>query len=251
MTAQGPLLRALAERIRGLRTRHGLSLQELADRSNLSRRFLVEIEGGRANPSIARLACLADALRVPLGELCDLPTGPRYPQRIALLGLRGAGKSTLGPRLAERLEIPFHELDRLLEASAGMSTAEIFELEGAAGYLEREARALEEWLARHGSGVLALPGGFVEHEQAYRRLRDTCTTVWLQATPEEHWDRVLAQGDTRPMDGDHRAMPRLRGLLERREKAYTLATVHLSTSGRDPDACVEALRDTLARAEDA
>ena len=240
------MLRALAERIRELRGAHGLSLQELADRSGLSRRFLVEIEGGRANPSILKLGRLAEALRVPLGELCDLPTGPRYPQRIALLGLRGAGKSTLGPKLAARLEIPFHELDRLIETSAGMSTGEIFELEGAAGYLDREARALEDWLARHGTGVLALLGGFVEHETAYRRLRETCTTVWLQAAPEEHWDRVLAQGDTRPMDGDQQAMTRLRELLRRRLPAYAQASLHLTTSGRSADACAEDLLSTLA-----
>ena len=245
MPSRPPLLRALGERVRALRTERSFSLQELAERADLSRRFLVEIEAGRANPSLLRLARLAEAFRIPLCELCTLAPAAHRSRRLALLGLRGAGKSTLGPQLATALEVPFHELTREIETAAGMSTAEIFELEGQLGYLSREAEALEGWLRRNGSGVLALPGGFVRHTEAYERLRKTCRTVWLQATPTEHWDRVVAQGDTRPMRGIDQAMTHLRGLLEQREPLYAKAEITLSTSNATVEQCLAALLEQL------
>ncbi|HEX9792466.1 MAG TPA: shikimate kinase [Planctomycetota bacterium] len=239
------LLKSLAARVREGRARLGLSLEETAARSGLSRRFLVEIEAARTNPSIGKLAALSSALAMPLGELCDLPiqTAPRL--RIALLGLRGAGKSTLGRRLAARLEVPFAELDQRIEERAGMTKSEIFELHGTAGYRRIEEEALEDWLRHHGAGVLAVPGGLVTSPRAYERLLATCRTVWLQAAAREHWDRVVAQGDMRPMRGDPAAMQRLEELLAERASWYARAGIHFQTSGHGVEASTELLAKRL------
>lgn len=229
LSPMNPLLQALGRRVRALRAERNLSLQALAESAGMSRRFLVEIEAGRANPSLERLARLARALRLPLRELCDLPL-PRPDRRIALIGLRGAGKSTLGRLLAERLEIPFAELDDWIEQHAGASRAQIFEFEGAEGFRHREAEALEAWLARHGAGVLAVAGGLVENRGAFDRLLDACTVVWLRAAPQEHWDRVRLQGDLRPMQGQDDARARLELLLRQREPLYARAHHVVDTS---------------------
>lgn len=234
-------LSALARQVRAARARAELTLEETAQRAGLSRRFLVEIEAARTNPSIGKLAALAAALQVPLRELCDLPPSPAPAARVALLGLRGAGKSTIGRLLATRLEVPFTELDRLIEERAGLGVAEIFELHGGESYRRLEREALEHWLAHHGAGVLAVPGGIVGNAETYERLCRTCRTVWLEARPEEHMARVAAQGDLRPMGDDPNAMERLRRLLQAREPLYRRADLHLRTSGRSPEACAELL----------
>ena len=239
------LLESLAAKVRAARLREGLSLQEAATRAGLSRRFLVEIEAGRTNPSIGKLAALAEAFHLPLRELCDLPTRGAPVKRIALLGLRGAGKSTLGRRLAERLEVPFTELDEVITSIAGLSVAEIFELHGAGGYRRLEAEALEKWLSQHGEGVLATPGGIVSEPRTFDRLLGSCRTVWLQATPQEHWDRVVAQGDLRPMQGHPEAMDRLRALLEERSPSYARAEIHLDTGSGTPEDLVQHLVERL------
>lgn len=243
------LLRAFGQRIRHERRELGLSLQQLAEKAHLSRRFLVEIEGGRGNPSLEKIAALALALQKPLRALCDLPIHPIPSRRVALLGIRGAGKSTVGPLLARHLEVPFQELDQAIEDSAGMTTREIFELEGRGGFLRREAEALEQWLGRHGTGVLALPGSIVSHPEAYDRLLSTCTTIWLQATPDTHWNRVVAQGDTRPMAGNDQAMKHLIDLVEQRREAYERADFVLETSELTPDSCVEQILSFLEEQE--
>lgn len=239
------LLAALAARLREARARAGLTLDQTARRAGLSRRFLVEIEAARTNPSIGKLAALASALGISLAQLCDLPLAATPPLRIALVGLRGAGKSSIGRALAQRLELPFTELDQLIEERAGLGVGEIFELHGDEGYRRLEREALESWLAHHGSGVLAVPGGLVADDASYARLCQTCRTVWLQARPEEHMARVLAQGDLRPMQDDPDAMARLNRLLRARTPAYERADVHLQTSGRTPEECVEELRARL------
>ena len=213
----------------------------------MSRRFLVEIEAGRANPSIEKLAWLAQALRVPLRELCDLPT-PRPEGRIALIGLRGAGKSTIGRQLAEQLEVPFEELDAWIEQHAGASRAQIFEFEGAEGFRHREAEALEAWLTRHASGVLAVAGGVVENPAAYDRLLEACQVVWLRAEPQQHWDRVRAQGDLRPMQGSADARARLEALWRQREPLYARAQQVLDTSRHSAEDCARKLFTTLGAA---
>lgn len=243
------LLAALGRRIRARREARGLSLQELAERAGWSRRFLVDAEAGRANPSVGKLAVLAEALGVSLGELCDLPPAGRRPRRFALIGLRGAGKSTLGRRLATELEVPFSELDDWIERRAGMRVDAIFEMEGSEGYRRHEAGALEDWLSHHGTGVLAVPGGIV-HSPSYERLLRACRTIWLQASPEDHLQRVLQQGDTRPMQGAGDAMERLRAILRTREPAYARADHALRTSGRSVESCLRALL-TLAADDEA
>ncbi len=243
------LLEALAHKVRQTRHARGLSLQETSVKAGFSRRFLVEIEAARANPSIGKLAALADALCMPLRELCDLPGRGVPAYRIALIGLRGAGKSTVGYELANALEIPFSELDDVIQERAGLTVAEIFELHGSEGYRRLETESLEEWLARHGSGVLAVPGGVVTSPYTYERLLGSCRTVWLQATPEEHMNRVLEQGDLRPVNSHPEAMERLMALLDERTPQYQRAELKVTTSGKTVDQVVEELRALIEAPE--
>ena len=141
----------------------------------------------------------------------------------------------------------FVELDALIQEDAGILVAEIFELEGPKGYRRREAHSLEQWLQSSPEGVLAVPGGIVHSPSTWERLIRECHTVWLKARPEEHWDRVAAQGDTRPTAGDPGAMERLRALLKERTPAYRRAEFHLDTRGRKVESCLEELEKTLKR----
>ena len=247
------LLEALAHKVRQTRHARGLSLQETSVKAGFSRRFLVEIEAARANPSIGKLSALADALCMPLRELCDLPGRGVPTRRIALIGLRGAGKSTVGFELANALEVPFSELDDVIQERAGLTVSEIFELHGSEGYRRLETESLEEWLARHGSGVLAVPGGVVTSPYTYERLLGSCRTVWLQALPEEHMDRVVEQGDMRPMSSHPKAMERLVALLEERTPQYQRAEIKVVTTDKTVAAIVQELlvqieeQDVLAR----
>jgi XRE family aerobic/anaerobic benzoate catabolism transcriptional regulator len=220
-----------------------LSLQALADEAGLSRRFLVEIEAGRANPSLEKLASLAHSLQLPLGQLCDLQVAEIPTDRIALLGIRGAGKSTLGPLLAKRLEVPFQELDHLVEDASGMTTREIFETEGRDGFLRREGQALEDWLHQNDHGVLALPGGIVSHTDAFARLLATCTTIWLHAESITHWNRVTTQDGKRPPEGQQQAIAHMEHLLEQRRPAYERAEFSLDTTSLSPE---QGILDILA-----
>ena len=167
---------------------------------------------------------------------------------VGISGVAGAGKSTLGKLLAKKFEMEFVELDTLIQEDAGISVAEIFELEGPEGYRRREAHSLEQWLqSSPEEGVLAVPGGIVHSPSTWERLLGECHTVWLRARPEEHWDRVAAQGDTRPMAGDPGAMDRLRALLNERTPAYRRAEFHLDTRGRKVESCLKELEKTLKR----
>ena len=235
------LLAELGRRIRELRELSGLSLSDLARRSHLSRRYLTETEAGRANLSILKLAAIAGVLQVRLSWLCDLALPAPLHRRYALVGLRGAGKSTIGRQLALELEVPFVELDRLIEERSGLHLDEIFSLHGQSYYRKLEREALESWLERAGAAVLATGGSIVTHAETYERLLNTCHTVWLKAEPEDHWNRVINQGDLRPMRRHPRAMEELREILAERDDLYRRAHLMIDTSGVDIPRVVDAV----------
>lgn len=233
MQREQALLTELGRHLRSAREAAGLTLSGLARKADVARRTLTEAEAGRANLTILKLARLSHALRVPLARLCDLSVGAVQAERVALVGLRGAGKSSVGRALALELEVPFVELDERVERLAGMTLAELFDLRGASTYRRLEREALEAVLAEGGRQVIAAGGSIVQDEDTFARLREACRTVWLRATPEEHLTRVVAQGDPRPMAGRPRAMDELREILADREPSYARCDATVETSGRD------------------
>ena len=233
-------LEELGTRLRASREAVGLSLTEAARAAGISRRHWTETEAGRANPSILVLARQASAVGVALGALVEVPWALRGSERIALVGLRGAGKSTVGRGLALKLEVPFVELDGRIEELAGLSLAEMFDLQGPETFHAFEAEALERVLAEGERVVIATGGSIVARSETFRRLRETCRTIWLRARPEEHFGRVVAQGDRRPMASNPRAMEELRDILARREPLYARCDATVDTSGRTPDEVVTA-----------
>lgn len=274
-TGDADYLAALGERVRRVRLRRGMTRGMLSEHSEVSERYLAQLEGGRGNVSIRLLRRIARAMDVPLADLVQ--EGPEPPvelrligeqlrrlrpgelkavqelvsqrftrkharrRRVALVGLRGAGKSTLGARLAERLALPFVKLVPEIEREAGMDVREILALSGQQGYRRLEERVLARVVEDHGEMVLEVGGGLVTEPATFNFLLGTCYTVWVRATPEEHMRRVLAQGDHRPMAGSAEAMEDLRRILGEREPFYREADAVLDTSGRSVAACVEAL----------
>lgn len=244
------LLRDLGRRARALRGARGLTLRELAARSSLSPRFLVQIESGEGNVSVLKLAALARALgTTPAALLSEAPPAAApvaTPPVIALLGLRGAGKTTVGRRLARRLRVPFVELDRRVEQAAGLTLAEIFALHGEDYYRRLEREALQEVLDQDRPVVLATGGGIVNSPETYALLRRRAVTVWLRANPEDHWNRVVQQGDRRPMADNPEAMGELRRLLAAREALYAGADHTVDTSRLTADGVARAVERQLA-----
>ena len=261
------LLPRLADRVREARARRGMTRKILARDSGVSERYLAQLESGQGNASVLVLSQIARALNLPVADLLRdesdrsveltliqqllkrLPAaklakvraqlvrdyGSAYgarENRIALIGLRGAGKSTLGAALAKHLGVPFVELDHEVEAEAGTSLHEIFLLHGQAGYRRYERRALERTLEKNDRCVIATGGSIVSEPGTYDLLLSACLTVWLRAAPEEHMARVAAQGDYRPMAGNREAMDDLRRILAGRETLYAQADVTIDTAGQ-------------------
>lgn len=239
------ILELVGQRVRQARVRRHWTIRELAERSGVSVRFLVQLESGRANISVKRLADLARAFNVPTADLLaeDLPDAPRI---IALLGLRGAGKTTIGRQLARQLHLRFLELDKQIEKAADMSLAELFSLYGEDYYRRLERETLAQVLAEKRPMVLATGGGIVESSETFALLKKSAVTVWLRAAPEDHWNRVVSQGDRRPMANHPQAMADLRALLTAREPLYAGADHTIDTAGRSVDDIVQDLTGTLS-----
>jgi XRE family transcriptional regulator, aerobic/anaerobic benzoate catabolism transcriptional regulator len=234
-------LHALGQRVRLNRMRRGMTRRILAAQSGVSERYISAVEAGTGNGSILLLRALALALNVGLRDLLEDATelgvvvterDPGFRGRIALIGLRGAGKSTLGSLLAAQTGVPFVELDREIEKDAGLGLGEIMELHGQAGFRRLERGVLDRVIAACPAAVIAAGGGIVAETATFQRLLDACLTVWVKAAPEVHMQRVIDQGDMRPMRDNKRSMDDLRAILASREALYARADIHIETTGR-------------------
>lgn len=271
-------LQVLSERIRALRAGRGMTRKDLSRHSGISERYLAQLESGEANPSVALLWQIAHALDVdfhdligerakaPLanGRLWDLlqtltpadqqlaydVLAPRFSntrdsaQRgVALIGLRGAGKTTLGQELAAAYQVPFVRLGAVIEKISGMELGELLSLGGQKAYRRMERQALEQVIRDHPLAVVETGGSLVSELSTFNLLRSAYFTVWVRARPEDHMNRVIRQGDTRPMEGNHEAMDDLRRILSEREPSYSSADYQLDTTGRSIEDCVAELRE--------
>jgi XRE family transcriptional regulator, aerobic/anaerobic benzoate catabolism transcriptional regulator len=278
VNGEAEFLRMLGERIRAARARRGMTRKILARDSAVSERYLAQLEAGLGNISIVLLRQIAHAMGLPIVDFVQ--EGPDRPvelalliqtlarlapadlsdarkllaqkfgtvadterrHRIALIGLRGAGKSTLGARLAKELKVPFVELDREIEREAGTGLSAIFDLYGQAAYRRYERRALETVIERHDRAVIATGGSIVSEASTFDLLLSACVTVWLAADPEEHMSRVIAQGDYRPMAGNEEAMEDLRRILDGRTSLYSKADATVQTTGKTVEESYRELR---------
>lgn len=272
-------LATLGKNLRELREQRGMARKVLAKEADVSERYLAQLEAGEGNVSIVLLRRIALALGVqPEDIMANGRTAAyrmvarlleRFPedrleevlfhlihdlgarsnarkQRIALMGLRGAGKSTLGRLLAKELHVPFVELDSEVEREAGMALSEVFLLYGQGGYRRMERRCLERAIETHTRVVLSVGGGIVSEPETFNLLLTNCFTVWLKASPEEHMARVAAQGDLRPMQDNEDAMEDLRRILAARASLYAKADAEVETSGQKPEESLAKLRQAVA-----
>jgi XRE family transcriptional regulator, aerobic/anaerobic benzoate catabolism transcriptional regulator len=277
---RGVVLVALGERVRTVRARCGLTRKDAARAAEVSERHLANLESGTGNPSLLVLEQVARALGSSVAELVgDVTTSsPEWllirellqnrsedelrrarlaigealgvisrdqratNRRVALIGLRGAGKSTLGQMLADDLGFPFVELSYEIEKLAGSSIGEIHDLYGTSAYRRCERRALEESIQLYSEAIIAAPGGIVSDAATFNLLLSHCTTVWLQAKPEDYMRRVAMQGDFRPMRASSEAMADLRRILEGRSPLYARANLTLDTSRQPLSPTFGALR---------
>jgi len=274
---QAAYLGLLGDRIRDGRARRGMTRKILARDSKVSERYLAQLETGLGNISIVLLRQIARAMGLPLADLVrEEPEGPveltlliqtlgrlqppelsqarklltdtfgtvvesERRQRIALIGLRGAGKSTLGARLAKTKNVPFIELDREVERESGTTLSEVFDLYGQSAYRRYERRCLENPIEHHLRPVIATGGSNVTEPASFCLLLSACFTVWLTAAPEEHMGRVVAQGDYRPMAENDEAMDDLRRILASRNALYAKADATVDTAGKTVDQCLREL----------
>jgi XRE family aerobic/anaerobic benzoate catabolism transcriptional regulator len=233
-------LRRLGRELRERRKLQGLSQERLAELAGLSTRYLSQVESGRGNLSILRLLELTRALGVPLHEALR---GDKWHPIVALVGLRGAGKSTVGRELARRLDRPFVELDGLIEDEVGLSLAEIFAIHGESYYRRLEREVLARVISEGAPAVLATGGSLVTDRSTLDLLKKSTITIWLRARPERHLQRVSAQGDRRPMAGRADPLSELRSLLMDREPLYAEADISIDTTDLSVDeATAEAVR---------
>ena len=272
-------LATMGKNVREARERRGMARKVLSQTANVSERYLAQLEAGDGNASVLLLRNVARALAMPLTELLDnrensveqrlirrflerLPehqleevvfrlmrdfgqAGATRKRRLALVGLRGAGKSTLGNALASELRCPFVELDREIELEAGISLSEVFLLYGQTGYRRIEQRCLDRVIQANDKMVISAGGGIVSESATYNLLLLNCFTVWVRASPEEHMARVVAQGDLRPMQGNTEAMQDLNRILKAREPLYRKADVTLDTSGESAEQSLNKLRQLV------
>ena len=236
-------LSLLGDRVRAWRSEHGMTRKALAASSGVSERYLAQLEAGEGNISVLLLRKVARAMSVPVESLVREEAPREKP--IALLGLRGAGKSTLGAKLAERLGVPFVELDREVEKEAGAELGEVFAMYGQDAYRRFERRALERVLAQNTQCVIATGGSLVTDPGTYKLLLDRCTCIWLKASPEEHMSRVIAQGDMRPFKGRSAALDEIKKLLDDRDRLYSRANATVDTSGKSLKQALTELRHAL------
>ena len=225
------LLGALGGAVRARRTEEGFTIRALAKRAGVSERFLAQLEAGAGNISVVRLQDVAEALGTSASELLSArPTATTLRKVISLLGLRGAGKSSVGVEVARRLNVPFFELDALVAAEAGMPLATIFEMHGEAWFHRLERDVLRTFLDSYPVAILATGGSIVTQKETYELLRQRTMSVWLKARPQDHWDRVVRQGDMRPMRNRANAMAEMKALLKARKPLYMLADAVVDTS---------------------
>ena len=246
-TERSLLLSSIGLAVRRLRDGRGLTRRELARKSGVSERFLADLEGGVGNISVARLHEVARALGSSAAEVLVAAQPDREDRRlVALVGLRGAGKSTIGKALGARLRVPFVELDALVERDAGLSLSAIFSLHGEAYYRRLAREVMTRYLAETDAAVMATGGGVVTDRETFKLLMKRARTVWLQATPEDHWKRVLEQGDVRPGAASPHAQEELRALLKSREPLYAQAELAVDTSKLGISGTVEEIARRLA-----
>jgi XRE family transcriptional regulator, aerobic/anaerobic benzoate catabolism transcriptional regulator len=275
-------LKRVGERVRLGRARRGMSRKVLSAASGVSERYLAELERGAGNASLLVLRQIAEALGLEAAELVsdrseravDLTlavhqlerlsppelaevrrllaqrfgrTDASAKGRVALIGLRGAGKTTLGERAAQALSVPFVELDREVERASGMELSEIFATHGQAMYRRLERQCLEAVIERFERAVIATGGSLVTEPATYDLLLSSCFVVWLSAKPDEHMGRVLAQGDLRPMAEGPQAMDDLKAILESRTALYAKADVEVRTTEKSEGEALAALLAAIAQ----
>jgi XRE family transcriptional regulator, aerobic/anaerobic benzoate catabolism transcriptional regulator len=239
-------LSRLGERVRAWRTDSGMTRKALSAASGVSERYLAQLESGQGNISVLLLRKVARAMGVAVDRLLREEERAPRAERVALIGLRGAGKSTLGEKLARSLDIPFVELDKEVEKEAGAKLGEVFAMYGQDAFRRFERRALERVLNQHERAVIAAGGSLVTDPATYQLLQERCFCIWLKASPAEHMSRVIAQGDMRPFKGRSAALGEIEKLLEDREKLYARADATVETSGKSIKQSLEQVKRALA-----